>query len=43
MLVVQNGEVAKGGKKVTFAAQAVTTEANLQALSSTLKRIIGQK
>ena len=43
MSVVQDGEATKAGKKVSFAVQAATTEANPPALSSTLKRILGQK
>ena len=41
MSVVQDS--TKPGKKVTFAAEAATTDAGPPVLSTTLKRILGQK
>ena len=36
-------DTTKPGKKVTFAAEAATTDAVPPVLSTTLKRILGQK
>ena len=41
MSVVQ--DAGKSKKKVSFAAEAATTEAGPPVLSTTLKRILGQK